>query len=172
MRSDRAMSKKANILALFHNHEQVAEAVGRLEQAGIDIKKLSVITGERQLQDVQRAFTSTSVKPAKGGESTPPVWPSKAVVIWIPGVGRLVVTGPLMNTLVETLEGAVVVKGLSAVGAALLRLGVPRRKVSRYEVGLATDDLLVAHVDLREVDRAYASIDMAKPTETEVVNNL
>jgi hypothetical protein len=43
----------------------------------------------------------------------------------IPGVGPLLVAGPLVGWIVGALEGAVVVGGLSAMGAGLYSLGIP-----------------------------------------------
>jgi hypothetical protein len=57
--------------------------------------------------------------------------------------------------IVGALEGAVVVGGLSALGAALYSLGIPKDSVLRYESALKADGfLLVAHGTADEVTRA------------------
>ena len=49
--------------------------------------------------------------------------------VLIPGAGPLLLAGPLVGAL----EGAVVVGGVSALGAALVSLGVPNNTVLEYE---------------------------------------
>src|SRR6204780_199562 len=69
-----------------------------------------------------------------------------AAFFWVPGVGPLLIGGPLVAWIVGALEGAVVVGGLSAVGAGLYSIGIPKDSVLRYETALKTDKfLLVAH---------------------------
>jgi len=44
----------------------------------------------------------------------------------IPGIGPVLVAGPLVAWIVGALEGALVVGGLSALGAGLYSIGIPR----------------------------------------------
>ena len=44
---------------------------------------------------------------------------------WVPGIGPLLVAGPLASSIIGALEGAAVVGGLSAVGAGLYGIGYP-----------------------------------------------
>jgi len=56
---------------------------------------------------------------------------------------------------VGALEGAVVVGGLSAVGAGLYGMGIPKDSVVKYELDLKTDKfLLLAHGTASEVEKA------------------
>jgi hypothetical protein len=48
----------------------------------------------------------------------------------IPGIGPVVVFGPLVSWMVGALEGAVVVGGLSALGAGLYSIGIPKDSCS------------------------------------------
>jgi hypothetical protein len=57
----------------------------------------------------------------------------------IPGVGLLAMAGPVVATLVGGLEGAVVVGGLSALGAALTRVGFHESDAVKYETALKVD---------------------------------
>ena len=51
----------------------------------------------------------------------------------IPGLGPVTVLGPLVGGLVGALGGAVVVGGLSALGAGLYSIGIPRDSIVEYE---------------------------------------
>jgi hypothetical protein len=73
----------------------------------------------------------------------------------IPGIGPLLVAGPLVGWIVAGLEGAVVVGGVSAVGAGLVSIGIPKDSVLEYEVALKSDKfLLIVHGTADEVDKA------------------
>lgn len=50
-------------------------------------------------------------------------------IFLIPGLGPLVVAGPLVGWLGGALESAVVVGGLSALGAGLFSLGIPKNSI-------------------------------------------
>ncbi len=73
----------------------------------------------------------------------------------IPGIGPLMIAGPIVGWLVAALEGALVVGGLSAVGAGLYSLGIPKDSVLKYETALKTDKfVLIVHGALAEINRA------------------
>ena len=60
--------------------------------------------------------------------------------------GRGPLAGPVVATLVSALEGAVVVGGITAIGAALTQIGVPDDQVIKYEAALKVDKyLLIVH---------------------------
>jgi hypothetical protein len=65
------------------------------------------------------------------------------------------VAGPLVVWIVGALESAVVVGGLSALGAGLFSLGIPKDSILKYETALKTDKFLViAHGSADEMARA------------------
>jgi hypothetical protein len=73
----------------------------------------------------------------------------------IPGIGPLLLAGPLVASLVAALEGAVVVGGLSTMGAALVSIGVPKDSILLYETEIkAGKFVLIAHGTASEVARA------------------
>ncbi len=60
--------------------------------------------------------------------------------------------GALVSWIVGALKGAVVVGGLSALGAGLFSLGIPQESILRYETGLKADKfVLLAHGTAAEV---------------------
>jgi hypothetical protein len=78
-----------------------------------------------------------------------------AGIFAIPGIGPILVAGPLVAWIVAGLEGAAVVGGVSAVGAGLFSIGIPKDSVVKYEVALKTDKfLLVVHGTPEAVDTA------------------
>ena len=87
---------------------------------------------------------------------------------WIPGIGPVLVGGPLVSAIVGGIEGALLVGGVSVLGAGLFSLGVPKHSVLRYETALKADKyLLIAHGARDEVDRARDILE-ASDTASEV----
>lgn len=61
----------------------------------------------------------------------------------IPGLGPILVAGPLVAWVIAGLEGAPVVEGVSAIGAGLACIGIPKDSVLKYEVALKSDKFLL-----------------------------
>ena len=78
-----------------------------------------------------------------------------AAFLVIPGLGPVVVAGSAVAWIVSALEGALVVGGLSALGAGLVSFGIPKDSVVEYETSLkAGKFLLIAHGTADEVQNA------------------
>src|SRR5579859_5805747 len=61
----------------------------------------------------------------------------------IPGVGHVIVLGYLAAIAISAIETAAMVGGLSALGAALYSIGIPKDSVIQYETALEADSFLV-----------------------------
>jgi hypothetical protein len=91
---------------------------------------------------------------------------------WIPGVGPLLLGGPLVSALVGAIEGAVVVGGLSALGAALYSIGIPKDSVIEYETAVNADKyLVIAHGSAETVEEARAVLESTQPEKVIVHKN-
>ena len=74
---------------------------------------------------------------------------------FIPGIGPLLIAGPLVGWIVGALEGALLVGGVSAVGAALCSQGIPENSVLKYETSIKVGKfVLIAHTSADEAKRA------------------
>jgi hypothetical protein len=83
-----------------------------------------------------------------------------ATFFWIPGIGSTVVAGPLVSWIVGALEGAEVVGGLSALGAGLYSIGIPKDSVIKYEEAVKSDKyLVIAHGTAEEVAHAKSILE-------------
>jgi hypothetical protein len=72
----------------------------------------------------------------------------------IPVVGHVVILGYLATVVVSGVENAIIVGGLSALGAALYGMGIPKDSVIQYENALKADDFLVmVHGGSAEIER-------------------
>jgi hypothetical protein len=87
----------------------------------------------------------------------------------IPVVGHVIVLGYLASMAVYGIGNAIVVGGLSALGAALYGIGIPKDSVIQYETAIEADSFLVmAHGPAEEVARAKAILDTLKPSRLDV----
>jgi hypothetical protein len=83
----------------------------------------------------------------------------------IPVVGHVVVFGYLAAITIYGIENAIVVGGMSALGAALYGIGVPKDSVIQYESAVKADSFLVmAHGATDEIARAKAILATANPS--------
>jgi hypothetical protein len=79
------------------------------------------------------------------------------------------VLGYLATMVVSAIEGAIVVGGLSALGAALYSSGIPKDSVVAYESAVKADGFLVmAHGPAEEVERAKAILGTLSPSRVDL----
>jgi hypothetical protein len=89
-----------------------------------------------------------------------------AAFFWVPGLGPLLVAGPLSASIVAALESAVVIGGLSALGAGLYSIGIPKDSVIRYESALQADKyLVIAHGSADEAAHAREILKKSNPAQ-------
>lgn len=156
-------------VAVYNTHLQAEEAVKTLHKAGFDMKKLSIVGKEYHTEEHVVGYYNTGDRMkawGKLGAFWGGIWGLLfgTAFFLIPGIGPVVMAGPLVASLVAGLEGAAVVGGLSALGGALASIGIPKNSVVQYETALKADKfLLVAHGTAEEVTRAKGIIDGTKP---------
>ncbi|MGB7730178.1 MAG: hypothetical protein WBL50_19270, partial [Candidatus Acidiferrum sp.] len=84
----------------------------------------------------------------------------------IPGLGPILAAGPVVAWIVGALEGAAVVGGVSALGAGLYSMGIPKDSIVKYETALKTDQfLLIANGTAAEVAKAKDIIETTHPAQ-------
>jgi len=156
---------------VFHTHSEAEAAIHMLNESGFDMKKLSLIGKGYHSEEHAIGFYNVGDRmKAWGGIGAfwGGIWGFliAPAVFFIPGVGLLALAGPVVSLLVGALEGAVVIGGLSALGAALFNMGIPKDQVIKYETALKTDKyVLMVHGSLEEMDRAHAILAHAKVWE-------
>lgn len=146
--------------ALYDTHKQAEQAIKKLQHQGYDMKQLSIVGRDYHSEENVVGYYNTGDRMLKWGGNGA-FWGSiwgllmgSAFVI-IPAVGPLLLAGPLVGALVAALEGAVVVGGVSVLGAALANLGVPNNSVLEYETQIKVGKyMLLAHGSTAEVARA------------------
>jgi hypothetical protein len=156
-------------VAVLNSHRQVEESVQRLRQSGFDLSKLSVVAKERHSEQQVVAHYGADGQARYWGEFGP-FWTGMWALLsgWacfvIPDTGPILVAGPLGGWIVAALENEAVFGGLSALGAALYGLGIPKDAVLRNEAAVRMDKiLLIAHGSVGEVGKAREILNGAIP---------
>jgi hypothetical protein len=84
----------------------------------------------------------------------------------VPGIGPVVFAGPFIQTLVATIDAGRAVGGLSALGAAIHSLGIPKDSVFSYETEIrANECALVAQGSPELLAKAKISLKKAGVSE-------
>lgn len=168
------MSEKNSIVAIFDSHERAEDAIRELQQSNFDMKKLSIIGKDYHTEENVVGYYTTGDRMkywGKVGAFWGGFWGMLfgSAFFWLPGIGTVLVAGPLVVWIVGALEGAAVVGGLSALGAALFSAGIPKNSVLQYETHVKNGKLLlVVHGTPEEVERAKELLDQADATSTTV----
>lgn len=163
-----------SVVAIFGQHSGAETAVKELKNGGFNIKKLSIIGRDYHTEDNVVGFYNTGDRMkywGKQGAFWGGLWGLLlgAAFLFIPGVGPVVVAGSIVTWIVSALEGAVVVGGLSALGAGLYSLGIPKDSVVRYETSIkAGKFVLVAHGTADEVQKARSILQTSGAEEINV----
>ena len=126
------------VVAVFDTHPEADEAVRELQKSGFDMKKLSVVGKDYHTEDHVVGYYNAGDRMkhwGKLGAFWGGLWGLLfgAAFFWVPGVGPVLIGGPLVAWIIAALEGAVVVGGLSAIGAGLFSLGIPKDSIVQYE---------------------------------------
>jgi hypothetical protein len=146
--------------------------VKELQRGGIDMRKLSIVGKGYHTDENVVGYYNTGDRMkywGKIGAFWGGFWGLLfgSAVFMIPGLGPVLVAGPLVAWIVAALEGAVVVGGLGAVGAGLYSIGLPKESIVKYETALQTDQfLLIAHGSVAEVAKAKEIIDSTNPAQS------
>jgi uncharacterized membrane protein len=168
------MSEMNSVVAIFESHNQAEDAVRDLQKSGFDMKKLSIV-GKDYHTDEQVVGYYTAGDRVMYWGTLGAFWGGLwgllfgSALFLVPGVGPLLVAGPLAGWIVGALEGVVVGGGFGALGAALASIGIPENSILQYEASLkAGKFLLILHATPQEVERAKDRLDNTQATETTI----
>jgi hypothetical protein len=167
------MADGNSVVAVYSTHTEAEDAVNKLGAAGIDIKKVSIVGRDFHTeQHVVGYYTTGDRMKYWGGLGA--FWGG----IWglligagfflIPGIGPVLVAGPVLAAIVGALESAVVVGGLSALAAGLVSLGIPKDSVLKYETAVKNGQyVVVVHGTAEELEQARETIGATAPVSVE-----
>lgn len=149
-----------SVVAVYTMHSDAEKAINLLKKRDFDIKKLAIVGQGYQTEDQVVGYYTTGDRMkhwGKNGAFWGGLWGMLvgSAFFLIPGVGPVMVAGSAVAWIVGALESAVVVGGLSALGAGLYSIGISKDSVLKYESSIkAGKFLLIAHGTPMEVDLA------------------
>ncbi len=161
-------------IGVFADHEAAEAAIKELTSAGFAMKQLSVIGKGYHTEEQVIGFYNIGDRMKFWG-SRGAFWGGLwglffgGVFLAVPLVGNVIVLGYLAAAAISAVEGAVIVGGMSALGAALASIGVPKDSVIAYETALKADGfLVVVHGDAADVARGKAVLGTTRSTSVDV----
>src|SRR5271170_5893132 len=168
------MEMVGSVVAVYGDHNSAETAVKKLIASGFETKNLSVVGKGYHTDEKVVGFYNIGDR-VKFWGSRGAFWGGLwglffgGLFLTIPVIGHVVVLGYLAATAISAIEGALMVGGLSALGATLYSIGIPKDSVIQYEAALKADSFLVtAHGTAAEMARAKSLLDTANPTRVDV----
>src|ERR1700722_7608952 len=165
------MSIHNSVVAVYPTHTEADQAVKELQLAGVDMRLLSIVGKGYHTDEHAVGYYSAGDRMkywGKVGAFWGGFWGilfGSALFI-IPGLGPVLAAGPIVASIVAGLENAVVVGGVSVLGAGLFSIGVPKDSIVKYEAAIKTDQfLLIAHGTAAEVAKAKEIIESTHPSQ-------
>jgi hypothetical protein len=159
------------VIAVYSSHSATEDAVKELQRAGFDMQNLSVVGKDYHSDEHVVGYYNAGDRMkywGKWGAFWGGFWGLLfgAAFFWVPAIGPVLVGGPLAAWIVAGLENAVVVGGLSAIGAGLYSIGIPKDSIVTYETAIkAGEFLVVAHGTSDETAKAKSILGALKPSD-------
>ncbi len=164
-------NNQSSAVAIYNTHTDAEEAVKELQSAGTDMELLSIVGKDYHNEDHVVGYYKTGDRLkywGKLGAFWGGIWGllKGEAFFWMPGVGPILVGGPLVSSIVGALEGVKVHNGLTPVGSALHAMGMPKSSVINYESALkANKFLVVVHGANGEGSKAIEILRKTDPVE-------
>jgi len=165
------MAENSAVVGIYNSHTEAEASIKELQRSGFDMKKLSIVGKDYHTEEHVVGYYNAGDRMkvwGKRGAFWGGLWGMLfgSAFFLIPGIGPIFVFGPLVAWIVGALEGAVVVGGLSAVGAGLYSIGIPKNSILQYEAALKSDKFLViAHGTADEVAKAKSILETTGATQ-------
>ena len=165
------MSTNNSVVAVYATHAEADQAVKELQRGGVDMHKLSIVGKGYHTDEHAVGYYNTGDRMkywGKVGAFWGGFWGLLfgSAFFMIPGLGPILAAGPVVAWIVGAVESAVVVGGVSALGAGLYSMGIPKDSIVKYETALKTDQfLLLAHGTAAEVAKAKDIIETTHPAQ-------
>jgi uncharacterized membrane protein len=159
------MAESNAVVGIYNSHTEAEASIKELQRSGFDMKKLSIVGKDYHTEEHVVGYYNIGDRMrvwGKLGAFWGGFWGLLfgSALFFVPGIGPLVVFGPLVGWIVGALEGAVVVGGISALGAALYSIGIPKDSIMQYETAVKSDKFLViAHGTADEVAKAKSVLE-------------
>ena len=125
------MTIENSVVAVYRTHVEADAAVKELQRDGVDMHALSIVGKGYHTDEHVMGYYNTGDRMkywGKIGAFWGGFWGLLfgSAFFMIPGLGPILAAGPVVAWIVGALEGAALVGGMSALGAGLYSIGIPR----------------------------------------------
>jgi hypothetical protein len=156
------MNESNSTVAIYDSHTLAEDAIRALREARFDMKQMSIIGKDYHTEEHALGFYNAGDRMkfwGKLGAFWGGMWGwfVGAGLFLVPGIGHIILLGPVVGWLAGALEGAAVGAGIGVLGAALVSAGIPKDKVVKYQTAIGAGKFVVmVHGSQTEVERARA----------------
>ena len=167
------MSDNNAVVGIYKTHTEAETAIKELQRAGFDMKKLSIMGKDYHTEEHVIGYYNAGDRMkfwGKLGAFWGGFWGLLfgSAMFLVPGVGHVMVFGPLVSWIIGALENAAVVGGVSALGAGLFSIGIPKNSVLDYEEAVkAAKFLVIAQGTTTAVGKAKSILETSGATRVD-----
>ncbi len=163
------ITKNSSVVAVYKSHTEAENAIKELQKSGFDMKKLSIVGRDYHTEEDVVGYYNTGDRMKYWGKMGA-FWGGFWGLLFgsglflIPTVGPVLVAGPLVACIVGALENALLLGGLSALGAGIYSIGIPKDSILKYETAIKSGKFVViAHGSSAETKEAREVIEITRP---------
>ena len=114
------MSEKNTCVSIYSTYQAAEQALGKLQKQGVDLRQVSIVgKGSHDEEHPIGFYTAGEHIRYRGFQAT--FWDSLwrllagAAFFWVPGFGSLAAAGPVVNLLVDGVEGIAIGSGFGVL---------------------------------------------------------
>lgn len=172
------LSEQDPVAAIFEFPNQVEAVIRKIEESGFDLKKLSIVGKDYHTVEPPIGYYTIADRLIYQGKLLAfwsRLWKKliDSASFFVPGVGPLLVAGPVGTRIDGVLEDAAMMGRMSALGIALVSIGIPKDSIRQYEENVKDGNfLLILHGTPLEAEHLKYRWNNPQEAETPVRNEL
>jgi hypothetical protein len=142
------MAENNSVVPLYVPHAEAKATITDLKRSGFAMNRLSIVGKDFHTKDRVVGYHNGGER-MKAWLELGNFWGGLSglllgsVFYFIPGIGPIIVFGPLASWIISARAGAVMPGELSALGAGLLSIGIPKHSIMEYETALKYGKFIV-----------------------------
>ncbi len=138
----------SSVVAVYPDHAAAERAIQLLHRSGFAMGDLSIVGRDLQMTEEPVGFVSAGDYASAGAKTGASFGGLLgllvgAAILVLPGVGPIIVAGPLEAALLAGIEGAIAGTALGSLAGALVGWGVPKERAIKYETHVKSGKFLV-----------------------------
>ena len=165
------MAENNAVVRVYDPYIETGLTIKELQRSGFDMNKLSIVGKHYHAEKQVIGYFNAGDRMKVWGEMAS-FWDGLSGLLFgsgfffIPGIGPVIVFGPLVSWIVRALKGAATAGELSALGAGLYSIGIPKNSITEYEKAINSDKfLIIAHGTADEMAKAKSVLETTRAAQ-------